>query len=56
MNFQCVELSISDDELGFTVTFSDSKSSDDQFKTVEENMNSQKKYLLIQKTYPEDEF
>jgi len=56
MNFQCEELSLSDDELGFTITFSDSKSSDDQFKTVEEILNSQEKYLLIQRTYPEDEF
>jgi hypothetical protein len=55
MNFQCKELSISDDELGFTVTFSDSKSSDDQFKSVDELMNSGEKYLLIQRSYPEEE-
>ena len=55
MNFQCKELSISDEELGFTIVFSDSISSDDQFKTEEEIMNSGEKYLLIQRSYPEEE-
>jgi hypothetical protein len=55
MNFQCKELTISDDDFGFTVIFSDSKSSDDKFKTVEEIMNSGEKYLLIQRSYPEEE-
>src|SRR5690606_5809553 len=55
MNFQCKELSISDEELGFTIIFSDSQSSDDQFKTEEEIMNSGEKYLLIQRSYPEEE-
>ena len=49
MNFQCEELTISDDELGCTVKFSDSKSLDDQFMTIEEIMNSDEKYLLIQR-------
>jgi hypothetical protein len=56
MNFQCEELTISDEEFGCTITFSDSKSSDDQFKTLEEIMNSEEKYLLIQRTYPEDDY
>ena len=56
MNFQCEELTISDEEFGCTITFSDSKSADDQFKTVEEIMNSEEKYLLIQRTYPEDDY
>lgn len=55
MNFQCEELSISDEEFGCTITFSDSKTSDDQFMTAEEIMNSEEKYLLIQRTYPEDD-
>lgn len=54
MNFQCEELRISDEEFGCTITFSDSKTSEDQFKTVEEIINSEEKYLLIQRTYPED--
>ena len=56
MNFQCKELTISDEELGCTIIFSDSKSADDQFKTIDEIMNSEEKYLLIQKTYPEDDY
>jgi hypothetical protein len=56
INFQCIELTIQDEELGFTVTFSDSRSADDQYKTDEEIMNSVEKYLLIQKTYAEDEY
>ncbi len=56
MNFQCEEFTISDEDLGCTITFSDSKSSDDQFKSVEELMNSEEKYLLIQRTYPEDTY
>ena len=56
INFQCIELSIQDQEMGCTVTFSDSKSADDQYKTEHEIMNSVTKYLLIQKTYAEDEY
>ncbi len=56
MNFQCEELTISDEEFGCTITFSDSKTSEDQFKTIEEIMNSEEKYLLIQRTYPEDDY
>jgi hypothetical protein len=55
MNFQCKQLTIADQEFGFTIIFSDSKSVDDQFKTVEEIMNSEEKYLLIQRSYPEED-
>lgn len=55
MNFQCEELIIEDEEFGCTITFSDSKISEDQFKTAKEIMNSEEKYLLIQRTYPEDD-
>jgi hypothetical protein len=55
INFQCKELTIQDQDLGCTITFSDSTSADDQFKTVEEIMNSDEKYLLIQRTYAEDD-
>ena len=55
-NFQCIELTIQDEELGCTITFSDSRSADDQFKSMEEIMNSDEKYLLIQRTYPEDDY
>ncbi|MGK0366758.1 MAG: hypothetical protein ACI85O_003833 [Saprospiraceae bacterium] len=56
INFQCIELTIQDEELGCTVTFSDSRSADDQFKTEEEIMNSVEKYLLIQRSYAEDKY
>ena len=56
INFHCIELTIQDEELGCTVTFSDSRSADDQFKTEEELINSDEKYLLIQRTYAEDEY
>lgn len=55
INFLCKELTIQDQELGCTITFSDSTSADDQFKTIEEIMNSDEKYLLIQRTYAEDD-
>ena len=55
VNFQCKELTILDEELGCTVTFSDSKSANDQFKSIKEIVNSNEKYLLIQRTYPEDD-
>ena len=54
-NFKCIELTIHDEELGCTIVFSDSKSADNQFKTMDELMNSDEKYFLIQRTYPEDE-
>lgn len=56
MNFQCEALTISDEEFVCTVKFSDSRSADSQFETVEELMNSEEKYLLIQRTYPEDDY
>jgi hypothetical protein len=56
MDFHCEELTISDEELGCTVTFSDSKTSKGQFKTGKEIMSSDEKYLLIQRTYPEEEY
>lgn len=56
MYFQCKELWISDEEFGCTITFSDSKTSEDRSKNAEEIWNSNEKYLLIQRTYPEDDF
>jgi hypothetical protein len=35
MTFKYAELTVSDEELGCTITFSDSKSADGQFKTIE---------------------
>ena len=55
MNFNCKELLIEDEELGCTITFTDTDISEDQFKSEEEIMNSEEKYLLILRTYPEDD-
>jgi hypothetical protein len=51
----CIELTIQDEELGCTVTFSDLRSAEDQFKSMEETMNNDEKYLVIQRTYAEDD-
>ena len=56
MNFKCKELIIQDEEFGCTITFTDTNISEDQFKTSEEILNSEEKYLLIQRTYPEDKY
>ena len=56
MNFKCEELTISDDpEFGCTITFSDTKDKeDDENQTIEEWLNPQGKYLLMQRSYPEE--
>lgn len=55
MDFNCKELIIEDGELGCTITLTDTDISEDDFKSVEEIMSSDEKYLLIQRTYPEDD-
>lgn len=57
MNFVCKEISISDEEFGCTVTFSE-KEEDNDFeiqKTIDEIMDSIGQYVMLQKTYGEDE-
>ena len=56
IEFECRELEISDVEFGFTIIFSENLSADDQYKSEEELMNSNDHHLLIQLSYPEDEF
>ena len=58
MNFVCKEISISDEEFGCTVTFSEKEEVNDfeNQKTVEEIMDSIGEYVMLQKTYGEDEF
>jgi hypothetical protein len=58
MKINCIEISISDEELGCQVTFSDKKDlgEDSANMTVQELIDSLGKYLLIQRSYPEDEF
>jgi len=58
MKLDCKEISISDDELGCTIEFSEEK---EKFevnikKSVKEILASIKPYILLQRTYGEDEF
>jgi hypothetical protein len=58
MKFVCKEISISDEEFGCTVTLSENKD-DNEFenqKTVDEIMDSIGQYIMLQRTYGEDEF
>ncbi|MBA7533643.1 hypothetical protein ES705_25885 [subsurface metagenome] len=55
MNFINKQLTITDDpNFGCTIEFSDSI--DNENNTVKELLNSTNKYLMIQRSYPEDEF
>lgn len=58
MKLNCKEISISDGELGCQVTFSEnedlgSKIENMSFKEIIESIG---RYLLLQRTYPEDDF
>jgi hypothetical protein len=58
MKFDCKEISIDDEEFGCTLTLSEKE--DDTIAqmnmTIDELMNSLGQYLMLQRTYPEDEF
>ena len=58
MKLNCVEISINDEELGCQVTFSEKKSLGEEAAnmSVQEIIDSTGKYLLIQRSYPEDEY
>ena len=57
MNFVCKEISINDEEFGCTVTLSEKECSGFDYEdTVADIMNATDQYLLLQKTYGEDEF
>lgn len=58
MKINCIEISINDEELGCQVTFSEKKDlgEDSENMTVQEIIDSIGRYLLIQRSYPEDEF
>jgi hypothetical protein len=58
MNFTCEELTISDDpDFGCTITFSDTKDKGyDENQTIDEIINSNEKYFLIQRSYPEEQY
>jgi len=56
MNFKCKELTISDEYLGCTITFSDSIEQEFYETHDYDEINENEKYLMLQRTYPEDEF
>ena len=58
MKFNCKEISINDEAFGCTLTFSE-KIEDGKAQakmTIEELMNSMGQYVMLQRTYAEDEF
>ncbi len=57
MKINCIEISISDEELGCQVTFSEKKDlgEDSANMSVQEIIDSIGKYLLIQRSYPDFE-
>lgn len=57
MKISCIEISISDEELGCQVTFSEKKDLGEETAnmTVQEIIDSIGRYLLIQRSYPEFE-
>lgn len=57
MKINCIEISISDEELGCQVTFSENKSLGEKAAemSVQEIIDSTGEYLLIQRSYPDYE-
>lgn len=60
MKFDCKEISISDEEFGCSISFSDREdkgySESDTERTIDEIINSLGTYVSIHRTYPEDDF
>src|SRR5665647_2059316 len=58
MKLDCKEISISEDELGCTIKFSEEKEKYDLYikRSVQEILASMKPYILLQRSYGEDEF
>ena len=57
MKFTCKKISISDERFGCTLTLSDEEDNIDvENMTTEELMNSSEQYILLQRTYQENEF
>lgn len=57
MEFECKEIRISDEELGCTVTFSDTEDKGYiENQSTAEIIDSNEKYLLLQRKFPENEF
>lgn len=58
MKLNCIEIAINDEELGCQVTFSEKKDLGEETAnmSVREIIDSIGSYLLLQRSYPEDEF
>src|ERR1017187_1138730 len=58
MKLECKDLSVSDEELGYTITFSQEKEETkwESNMSIEELTRSLKPYILLQRSYAEDEF
>jgi hypothetical protein len=58
MKLECKDLSVSDEELGCTITFSQEKEETkwESNMSIEELTRSLKPYILLQRSYAEDEF
>lgn len=57
MKFNCNKISISDEEFGCTLTFSEKEETDisSMDLTIEEIISSSDQYVLLQRTYAEDD-
>lgn len=58
MKFDCKEISMSDEAFGCTLTLSEEKddAAEQMEMSIEQIMNSSGQYLLLQRTYSEDDF
>ena len=58
MKFSCKEVSIDDEDLGCTISFSENVDNDEfeKERTSDEIMDSIGQYITLQRTYSEDEF
>ena len=58
MKFSCKEISIDDEDLGCTISFSENVDNDgfEKERTIDEIMDTIGQYITLQRTYPEDEF
>lgn len=58
MKLNCIEIAINEEELGCQVTFSEKKNLGEETAnmSMQEIIDSIGRYLLLQRSYPEDEF
>ena len=58
MKINCSEISINDDDLGCQITFSENRDlrKETENMSVKEIIDSTNRYLLLQRSYPEDKY